>query len=147
MIAATDGSVSGDRLGYSVVLWHPQLGIFYMAYTGARVAAVNSTEAEWLAKILLRHLLAGVEIPIFSTTNSVGLMSCDGTRPPKLGSLLAYLFRSVLSTGTIAVRESWLPAQHDSADSPLLASLNAVADTWAREGAQCSLHYTCPFLP
>ena len=54
-LAATDGSVSGPLVGAAFALWHPSRGVFYTARMGCRAIAAHSTDAEWLARVLLAH--------------------------------------------------------------------------------------------
>ena len=147
VVAATDGSQVDTRLGAGFALWHPSRGIFYRQWFGVHVCAGHSTDAEWLAKIALLLLLADWRGEVLLVTDSTAALTAGLSRAPHSGSLLSIPYRAALTSSRAHLREAWLPAQHDSDDSSLLARLNAEADALADAGARAVLPYTVPWLP
>ena len=146
--AGTDGSVKGDRLGAAFALWHPSLGFFFEASVGCRAVAAHSTDAEWLARILLAHLLHDWSGSILLASDSTGASPCALSRAPKPGTVMDALFRATCRSRVHRTAlDAWIPAQHDSGDAGTLALLNAEADRLAGEAADRSRPYDLPLKP
>ena len=135
-LAATDGSVTGLRVGAVFALWHPAHGVFYSASVGCWAVAAHSTDAEWLARILLASQLMHWRGTLLVASDSTGASPHGVTRVPRSGTVLEALFRTVCkSPAFISAIDVWLPAQHDSGARGVLADLNAEADRLASEAA------------
>ena len=147
IVAATDGSQTDHRLGAGVVLWHPDVGVFYRLWFGVQSCSGHSTDAEWLPKIALYFLLGGWSGTLVLATDSIAALTANLTRAPRNGTLLLLPFRTALVQLQARVLEVWLPAQHDSSASSLLAMLNAEADRLADLGALEARPFTVPWLP
>ena len=145
-VAATDGSQAGRRLGAGVVLWYPTTGIFYRLWFGVLSCAGHSTDAEWMARIALLFALGDWPGELLLATDSTAALTANLTRAPRSGTLLQLPFRSAVVQLRAQVFEAWLPAQHDSGSSTLLATLNAAADQLAALGADAALPNAVPWL-
>ena len=144
-LAATDGSVKGETLGAAFALWHPSLGVFYEACVGCRAVAAHSTDAEWLAGILLARQLPDWPGELLLASDSNRASHCGLSRAPRPGTIVDILFRATCrSTMFRTVVDVWLPAQHDSGALGTLANLNAVADKLAGEAASRSQPFQLP---
>jgi hypothetical protein len=144
-IAGTDGSVKDDRLGAAFALWQPSLGVFFEASVGCRAVAAHSTDAEWLARILLVHLLHDWSGTLLLASDSTGASPCALSRAPKPGTVMDVLFRATCRSRVLRTAlDAWIPAQHDSGASDALALLNAKADRLAGEAADRSRPYDLP---
>ena len=147
-LAATDGSVTGLRVGAAFALWHPAHGVFYSASVGCWAVAAHSTDAEWLARILLASQLKRWKGTLLVASDSTGASPHGLTRAPRSGTVLEALFRTVCkSPAFISATDIWLPAQHDSGARGVLADLNAEADRLASEAAQRSRPFELPLKP
>ena len=144
IVAATDGSQMHHRLGAGVVLWHPSAGIFYRLWFGVQPCAAHSTDSEWLAKVVLFFLRGDWTGVALLATDSAAALTAILTRSPRNGTLLLLLFRAALVQLRAQIQEVWLPAQHDTGASTLLAMLNAEADHLAEMGAREGRAYTVP---
>ena len=147
IVAATDGSQTDHRLGARVVLWHPDVGVFYRLWFGVQSCSGHSTDSEWLAKIALYFLLGDWSGTVLLATDSTAALTANMTRAPRNGTLLLLPFRTALVQLQARVQEVWLPAQHDTGATSLLAMLNAEADRLADHGALEARPFTVPWLP
>jgi hypothetical protein len=144
-VAATDGSVTGQHLGAALVLWHPSAGVFFTASVGCLALAAHSTDAEWLGRVVLAHLMAHWQGRLLVASDSTGASPSGLTRAPKQGTVLEVLFRATcLSPVLASAVDVWLPAQHDSGAQGALAHLNSEADRLAKAAAARARPYDLP---
>ena len=147
VVAATDGSQQGSRLGAAFVLWHPDHGIFFRAWLGLHTVEGHSTDAEWLAKLLVYHTLRGWLGPRYVPSDSTGALACKENRGPKPGTIMYVLYRQcAFSPVARGAFEMWIRAQHDSEEKDQLALLNKEADHLADLGAASAVLFTVPLL-
>ena len=57
MWVITDGTLAGNTLGGGIPFYHPQQGVLQSHSFGLQVVKATSADAEWLSKVVARHLL------------------------------------------------------------------------------------------
>ena len=74
----------------------------------------HSTDAEWLAKLLVYHTLRGWLGRLYVPPDSEGALACKATRGPE-GTVMYVLYRlCAFSPVAKGVFEVWIRALHDS---------------------------------
>ena len=75
----------------------------------------HSTDAEWLAKLLVYHTLRGCLGRLYVPSHSTGALACKATRGPRPGTVMYVLYRlCAFSPVAKGVFEVWIRALHDS---------------------------------
>ena len=146
VIAATAGSKAAHEVGAGLVLWHPAHGAFYGHWFGVEVCASDSTDAKWLAKMILM-LVVGNRLwwgTVHLASDSTASMMANVTKSLPTASRLSFLFLVAIIQLHTRPSETWLPAQPDIGAATLLAALNAISDELADRVARSAEPNTLP---
>ena len=75
----------------------------------------HSTDAEWLAKLLVYYTLRGLLGVRYVPPDSAGALACKATRGPRPGTVMYVIYRlCAFSPVAKGVFEVWIPALQDS---------------------------------
>ena len=129
LLLLPDGSQQGNKVGAGFLLWHPGAGIILRGWLGIDVVAGHSTDGEWLARLLGVYVLEGWKGKLLTVPDSASALTRGCTASPRKQTVLAVLYRALRPPQYPSMRcESWLPAQHDTRSSEVVALLNKEAD-------------------
>ena len=144
--AAEGGDQSKKRSPLSCTLGSPA-SQEPRAWLGRHRVEGHSTDAEWLAKLLVYDTLRDWLGRLYVPSDSTGALACKATRGPKPGTVMSVLYRQcAFSPVARGVFEVWLRAQLDTEEKDQLVLLNKEADRLADLGAACAVLYTIPLL-
>ena len=145
LVLSTDASLRRCDGGGGIVFYAPDQGVILRAWYGIRMW-VTPAGAEWLAHLVGLYLLNGWSGHLTTALDSTSALLRAHTRfPPKL-TVLELLWRR-LSPTLLRLRshtELWVPAQHDSHATHLLAILNRESHQLAARGAAAPTPWAVP---
>ena len=145
LVLSTDASLRRCDGGGGIVFYAPDQGVILRAWYGIRMW-VTPAGAEWLAHLVGLYLLNGWSGHLTTALDSTSALLRAHTRfPPKL-TVLELLWRR-LSPTLLRLRshtELWVPAQHDSHSTHLLAILNRESHQLAARGAAAPTPWAVP---
>ena len=78
----TDGALTATAVGGGIVFYHPGWGIQRSFHFGFQVVQATSTDAEWLPKLVARHLLRTWVGRAYFLADATAAMHCAFTKAP-----------------------------------------------------------------
>ena len=140
VIAITDGSVAGERMGCALVTFNEE-GLLATSTWCGILHDRSSWVAEWLAKGLLAHVLVSFHhIPLGPLVFPSDNLQCplNGRVPKKYGSVFVLQLMVCVAQALAANGNAWegyIPAQHDTSERTAVAPFQAEANALGKKEA------------